>query len=360
MKIKLLDTIEEEESYINLVYNCNEAMFYHSILYRNLFRDFLESEPCYIIAKENDRVIGAIPGFLRVNKKYGNIINSLPFFGSNGGVLVDSRLNYDEKIEIKKRLIEEFTNFALERDCVLSTIITSPFDKNPSFYENNVQYKFKDARIGQITEFKSTTGDIEQEIMYGIIEKRNRAAIRRPIKNNITIEFSNDFNPLYEMHNENISGKGGIVKPRSFFQKILNTFKEGEFDIMYAKKGSEIIAGLLLFYFKDTVEYFTPATFIKYRKEQGISLLIFKGMKKAIKNGYRYWNFGGTWKTQEGVYKFKRGWGAKDYPYYYYISQYDTIDDIMKLSPEELIKEYKWFYILPFNELKGVKNERKG
>lgn len=356
MKIKLLDTIAGADSYTNMLYNCSKSMFFHSIPYQNLLKDFLESEPCYLIAKENDRVVGAIPSFLKVNKKYGNIINSLPFFGSNGGVLVNSRLNYEEKMKIKKELLKEFNNLALEKDCILSTIITSPFDNDVSFYEENLGYKFKDERIGQITDFGSkNTSDIENKIMYNIVEKRNRAAIRRPIKNNIIVESSNDFNPLYEMHNDNISSKGGIVKPKSFFQKILNHFKEEEFDLMYAKKEDKIIAGLLLFYFKDTVEYYTPALDVMYAKEQGTSLLIFEEMKKAIKNGYRYWNWGGTWKTQEGVYKFKRGWGAKDYPYYYYTSQHENIDNILELHPQDLIKEYKWFYVLPFNELKDVK-----
>ncbi|MCK4526053.1 peptidoglycan bridge formation glycyltransferase FemA/FemB family protein [candidate division WOR-3 bacterium] len=344
---------EDEKNYTNMLHNCREAMFYHSIPFRNLLGNFLSCLSCksyYIIAKEDDMVVGAIPTFLKINR-HGNILNSLPFFGSNGGFLVDSRLNNSKKTVIKKELLKEFINFANEKNCIFSTIITSPFDSDFSFYEKNIQYKFKDSRLAQITEFRNNVNDIENEIMYNIIEKRNRAAIRRPIKNNIMVKYSDDFGELYNMHNENISIKGGIVKPKLFFQDIQKWYGKQEYELLYAKKGEKIIAGLLLFYFKDTVEYFTPVLYFDYRKEQAISLLIFEGMKNALKNGYKYWNWGGTWESQESLYKFKKGWGAKDYHYYYYTIQHGDIDKILELSPEDLLREYQWFYVLPFAEL---------
>lgn len=352
IKITLL-TEKDEEKYTNMLYNSNEAMFYHSIPFRNLLECFLSCKSYHIIAKENDKVIGCIPTFLKTNKKYGNILNSLPFFGSNGGFLIDSRLDNNKRIYIKKELLKKFVDIAHNNNCILSTIITSPFDKDFSFYEENLQYNFKDERIGQITEFKSkNVNDIENEIMYNIVEKRNRATIRKPLKCGITFEYSNDFRPLFEMHKEGMLNKEGIVKPLKFFQNVSDSLNN--FNIIYAKKEGEIIAGLLLFYFKDTVEYFTPAFYLEHRKEQALSLLIFEEMKKAIKNGYKYWNWGGTGNTQKGVYEFKKGWGAKDYSYYYYISQYGNIDNILKLSQEALINEYKWFYVLPFNKLKKI------
>lgn len=344
---------EDENNYTNMIHNCHEAMFYHSISFRNLLGNFLSCKFYYIIAKEDDIVVGAIPTFLKINK-HGNILNSLPFFGSNGGFLVDSRLDKSKKIEIKKELLDGFINLVIEKDCILSTIITSPFDNDISFYEKYIQYKFKDSRIAQITAFRNNVNDIENEIMYNIIEKRNRVAIRRPRKNNIVVEYSNDFTELYNMHTENISTKGGIVKPMLFFQDVHKWFGKKEFDLMYAKKDGKIIGGLLLFYFKDTVEYFTPTFYYDYRKEQATSLLVFEGIKNAIKNGYKYWNWGGTWGSQESLYKFKRGWGAKDYHYYYYIIQHSDINEILELSPEVLQREYKWFFVLPFTELKGV------
>lgn len=351
LEIKLLENSEEEE-YNTFLDNSTESMFFHSIPYRNLLKEFLECEPYFLIARKKDVIIGALPSFLKTNTSYGNILNSLPFFGSNGGFIIDSQLEDIEKGEIKKELLAKFNELANENDCVLSTIITSPFDKDLGFYENNISYRYKDSRTGQIAVFEDPTEDLEEYIMYNIIEKRCRAAIRRPIKQGVTVELLDDFKPLFEMHTENLTSKGGISKPLSFFEAVKKNLG-GNFNLMYAIKDDKIIAGLLLFYFKNSVEYFTPAFYIEHAVEQGMSLLMYEGMKKAIADGYKYWNFGGTWASQEGVYKFKKSWGGKDFPYYYYITQHGNIDKIMESTPEKLIEEYKWFYVLPFSELRN-------
>jgi len=344
---------DDEEKYTDLLQNCREAMFNHSIPYRNLLSDFLSCEPYYIIAVEDGEVIGAIPAFLKKNAKLGNILNSLPFFGSHGGVLVRSACDDNKKAKIKKLLLNGFNALAKEKDCILSTIITSPFDLDTSIYESTLSYKFKDKRVAQITEFRNDINDVEQEILYNIIEPRNRSTVRRPPKHGVTLEFSSDFRPLFEMHKENMSSKGGNVKPMSFFQKVHALMGEKDYDLMYARKEGEIIAGLLVFFFKDTVEYYTPALRYECSIEQGTSFLIYEGMKKAITSGYKYWNFGGTSESQQSLHRFKAGWGSRDYPYYYYILQYRDINHILRMKSQDITEEYKWFYVLPFRELKN-------
>jgi hypothetical protein len=156
------------------------------------------------------------------------------------------------------------------------------------------------------------------------------------------------------MHSEGISAKGGLVKPFSFYQLIAKLMRD-HYELTYAMKDDIIIAGLLIFKFKDTIEYHTPALFLEFATEQGTSLLIFEAMKRAVRNKYWYWNFGGIWETQTSLYMFKKSWGADDVPYYYYVSQYDDIDKILELEPREIIEEFKWFYVMPFNQLEKVK-----
>lgn len=354
INISLL-TKSHEESYTDMLHHCRGVMFSHSIPYRNLLASFLDCEPYYIVAiGGRGDVIGAIPSFLKKNSRLGNVLNSLPFFGSHGGVLVHSGLHLDEQVEVKMLLLGEFNILAKEKNCVLSAISTSPFDPDISAYENNLSYRFKEERTAQIVEFRGGVADVEQEIMHHIIDPDNRRAIRRPLKNSITSEVSRDFSPLFEMHSQNISSKGGNVKPLEFFQKVQELIPEEDYSLTYAKKDGEIIAGLLVFLFGDTVEYYTPALQYEHSVEQGTSLLIYEEMKRAIRNGYRYWNFGGTLKNQPGLHKFKAQWGAKDYPYYYYVTRYRDIDHILKMEPRDILGEYRWFYVVPFGILKSA------
>ena len=62
------------------------------------------------------------------------------------------------------------------------------------------------------------------------------------------------------------------------------------------------------------------------------------------------WNWGGTWKNQDGVYNFKKKWGAEDHIYKYYIN-YAAKNVKNKINRDILSKDYPFFYTIPFSEL---------
>jgi len=356
IKIELLSPYYED-SYTDMLRHCDEAMFSHSIPYRNLLFSFLNCEPYYLIAiGGSGEVVGAIPAFLKRSKS-GNVLNSLPFFGSHGGVLVNSWQQLDEQTEVQRLLLEAFMDIAEEKNCILSVISTPPLGANVSVYDYNLP-KFNEGRVAQMVKFRDNILDADLEIMNHIIDPDSRRTIRRPFKHGITSEPSTDFTPLFEMHDNNMSSKGGSVKPIEFFQRIKEIVPQENYSLTYAKREGEIIAGLLVFLFKDTVEYFTPALKYEYSIEQGTSLLIYEEMKRAIERGYRYFNFGGTLGSQESLHRFKARWGAKDYRYYYYIYQHQDIGHILEMKPQEILDEYKWFYVVPFGGLtSGEQND---
>ena len=113
-----------------------------------------------------------------------------------------------------------------------------------------------------------------------------------------------------------------------------------------AEKGGEPIAALLVFYFNKTVEYFTPATIHEFRNDQPSALIIHEAMKAAAKDGYKYWNWGGTWESQEGVYDFKKRWGASDHRYEYFIQILD--DKVKEIPIQDLKVAFPNFYLYPY------------
>jgi hypothetical protein len=74
-------------------------------------------------------------------------------------------------------------------------------------------------------------------------------------------------------------------------------------------------------------------------------------MVDAAKRGFEWWNWGGTWRSQKGVYGFKKRWGTGEFPYYYYTRVYDQ--KLLQCSKEEIIREYPYFYVVPFDVLSG-------
>lgn len=357
-----VETLWEEdcEEYENLVWLSRNGMYSHTLSWIRVLQRFTGAEPYILVAKAAGRIVGVLPSLMKRNVKYGNVLNSLPFFGTHGGPLVLPWLNEIDRLEVKQSLLIAFKMLAKENDCVFSTLITTPFEVDVDVVHDVLQPSFVDARITQMTLLpQHNMANIENEILYNVVEKRCRNAIRKAQKSGMEVELARDmsnFDALVRMHTEGMTRKKGVPKPRTFFDSLLSEYagcQNKDFKLFFAWKDGKIIAGLLVFYFNRIAEYFTPAFDVDYSSLQPNSLLIFEAMKDALRNGFNVWNFGGGTRLS-GVYMFKRAWGPKDFPYCYYVNVYGDSDRIRCLQQEEILSEYEWFYVLPFSELRGA------
>ena len=87
------------------------SLLYGSIKYRDLLRQVTNCEDLYLIAKNRGEIVGILPVFLKRNSKYGDILNSLPFYGSNGGVMC--RPDSGDAPIIKRKLLDAARQLAL-------------------------------------------------------------------------------------------------------------------------------------------------------------------------------------------------------------------------------------------------------
>lgn len=329
------------------------SLLYYSNFFRILLEKHLGCKTYYSIAYNNEEeIVGVFPLAIYKNKKIGKVANSLPFYGSNGGALLEEKLSLDEVNIVISSLTDNVLHLIKEQNCIAATFITNPFiDAVENWFELNLEFDYLDYRIGQITELPSNTNNLEESLLQLYDNPRPRN-IRKAIKSGVNIRFSKekkDLDFLFKVHNKNINSKGGKAKEYQFFLDVLNVMPKDSYDIIIAEIDQESISGLLVFYYNKTVEYFTPGTLYEFRNTQPSSLIIHEGMKKAVYNGFKYWNWGGTWKTQHGVYAFKKKWGAKDKMYKYYTKIYDQ--NILNSSQTDLLENFPNFFVLPFDKL---------
>jgi hypothetical protein len=317
------------------------ALFYHSLKYKEFLETLLGCRSEYLLLCDSSNHIRGILPLMVKNGTYGKVVNSLPYYGSNGSILVN-------EVDQEKILLNEYYKYLENEDIVASTIISNPLDDSVYNYRHN----FKDERIGQWTNIK----EISEKTLMEKIDSSTRRNIRKAIKQDIQISINNnaiDF--LQKVHNDNMAAIGGIPKEDKFFKLFPNQFEAGtDFNIYIASKNNKPIAGLLVFYFKGVVEYFTPVIDHEFRSDQPLALIIYNAMLDASRNNAVWWNWGGTWLNQEGLYKFKKKWGALDKPYYYYTICEDKSFECLK--KEDLLNSYNNFFTLPFGELINEKN----
>lgn len=340
MKIDLekkLDPIEYE----NFLHSLIHSPFTLSSKHISFLENILDLPSLFFTARENTKLVGVFP-FFEKNSIHGKVINSLPFFGSHGGVLSNN-------FEIKKQLLTFLNNYISENDVLSSVIITNPFNQENSVYENFFNYNFVEQRFTQCINLKNET----TESIFQNLEKRVRWTIRKCEKNNLIAQItdlddkiSSDF---YECYKIGMEIKKGRLKPPTFFNYVQSNFETSDFDIFIAYKDNLPISYLFILYYGLFAEYYMPAFKKEWSNLQGTSMLIWESIKHSIENNIQFYNFGGTLANQKDLYLFKRGWNSTNYNYNYYISA--DIDRLKTINVNDIQKYYEYFYVISFDEL---------
>jgi len=338
MQIKLLNKFREKE-YEDFIHTEERSLFNASLKFRDLIEWLTGAEATYLLAVENNKIIGALPSFVKYGK-YGPVLNSMPWYGSNPGIMGKA----------KKELINAFHQLAQDKNVIASTFINRPFE-DKQCYDKYMMPIYTDDRIGMVTSLPEYSATIDNDI-FNMIHQKTRNLVRKAQKSNIIVNDNlSALHFLANLHKINMEAVGAPPKSIEFFDKLAEILiYDEDYKIYTAEMDGKLIAGLLLKYFNKTVDYMTPAVDVDYRSYQPLNLLIFEAMKDASARGFKYWNWGGTTLPgMEGVYHFKKRWGSDKCIYTYYVNVYK---DIVQ-TKEQLLKEYPYFYVIPFYKLKG-------
>jgi hypothetical protein len=301
----------------------------------HFLEEFLQCKSSYLVARDDRQIYGILP-YLAADGPLGRVINSLPYYGSNGGIIASSQ-------KAKMLLVDAYNALVTDSCVASSTYIPNVFYADMPFV--GVAHDYVDERIGQVT-FLANDGD---DSLFDRIDSSSRRNIRRAIKSDVQVSIDNDaLDFLMKVHKDNMGVIGGREKTPEFFHKIPLYFeKNSDYRVYTASLNGQMIAALLVFYFGNTVEYFTPVTVTEFRSMQPMSLILYTAMMDATELNFKYWNWGATWPSQHGVYKFKGKWDAQDYLYKYYVKLNNK--KILGMKPADILSLYPNFYVIPFD-----------
>jgi len=314
------------------------SLVYQSSKYRQLLVELLGCEDHTLVLSEAGAIRGVLP-LMCAEDGRGKVYNSLPYYGSNGGVLAD-----DE--ETGQKLVATYNELALAEDTAAATVVANPFvEQSPSELTHNLE----DERIAQFTELSPE--DADEERILARIDGSARRNVAKARKSGMVVRIANErLGELHRLHEENMQAIGGLSKSKRFFDLLPTVFTPGEdFKLYVADKDGEFTAALLVLYFNRTAEYYTPVIDHLSRPLQPLSLILLQALADAAQNGYQIWNWGGTWPGQVGVYRFKRKWAAREEGYSYYTQLNDR--SLLELPPAEILARYPSFFVVPFSAL---------
>lgn len=340
MKISLLGP-NDEVAYEQFLLGMEDSFLYYSLSYKSFLQDLLGCTPEYWIAWDSDRIVGVLP-MMWQEGPYGRVANSLPYYGSNGGVVAATS-------DAAVALTQKYNELACAQGVLSSTWICHPLRR----IGHLPKHTFVDERIGQFTSLEWCSSDIESSLRAAI-DGSARRNIRKAETSGVSVRQSHEqLEFIQRVHQDNMAAIGGKAKSKEFFAKIPRHFKpDKDYRIYIAERNGRMVSGLLLFYFNRTVEYFTPVTVSSERENQPMALILARAMVDAARAGFSRWNWGGTWVGQEGVWRFKRKWGATEHRYHYLVQL--NIAEIVTRPRTDLLRAYPGFFVVPFAQLKNV------
>lgn len=348
-------TIMEESEfsdYSTFVHSHPQAQIYHTLEYKELLHRIVpEARAEYLLGFAHGKITAILPVFTLMGDA-GSVINSLPFYGSHGGLLAEN-----ESDGAVAAVAAEFETLSTSDGVISATVIEPVFPTAPdngSLFTHDVE----DYRIGQVSFLPS--GDsceaVEARIMSGMHQKA-RNSLRRGLRENFVVSHGDSPENIAELeylHCQNMTAIGGQAKPSDFFLAIPDVMSYDKHYRVYMAHAAngDVAASLLVLYFRDWVEYFVPASHQDYRSRQPLSVLILKAMTDAVlERQSTRWNWGGTWATQDGVYRFKSRWGGGEHRYRYFVRLPRGKDPLKALGREGLQQQFPFFFTCPYSML---------
>jgi hypothetical protein len=334
-------TSESELAWEDFACRHPAGLLYYSLRYRNLVATVTGGLPRYFMAldREDGRVRGLMPT-MEAPGEFGAAVNALPFYGSHGAPLAADS-------EAHRALVTHWNTLAGRGGVAAATLIENPFDETVL---EGVAGDALDSRISQATPLSSA--DAGSDHLLGRFEASAARNVRKAASLGVTVcEEPDALGELADVHRDNMAAIGGLPKPATFFDAVPQCFRAGDdYQVWTARLDQTLIAGLLVFLFNGTVEYFTPVVREVDRSSQGLAAILARAMSGYAAQGFSRWNWGGTWTSQDGVYRFKKKWGATERPYRYWV----VVDPaLLKRTAAELRTAYPFFYVAPFGLLEG-------
>ena len=311
-----------------------EGLIYYTPAFRRYLLTVAGGECRYRLAFEDGRLTGVMP-LLALAGPFGIVLNSLPFFGSNGGILSTSSA-------AETALLAEYDREAA--NAAVATWISHPFMDTAI-----PRHTLTDERIAQWTPLPAG-GELPSAI-----EGSARRNIQKARAEGVTVREAADALVFLEAtHRENMAAIGGRAKPAAFFSSLAAMTPGRDWRLHVAERQGEPLAALLTFEAARTVEYVMPVVIESARTLQPTAAILAAAMAGASAQGFTRWNWGGTWLTQEGVYRFKKKWGASERRYHYHITLNDP--SLRRRTAAELSAAYPWYFTLPYASLQPLES----
>jgi FemAB-related protein (PEP-CTERM system-associated) len=271
-----------------------EGTFFHLAEWQDVLRRSFGHRTFYLVAESQGGIRGVLPLAQVKSRLFGNSLVSTPFC-VYGGALADG----------------DTVQSALEaRACELARELQVDYLELRNRRRRHPDWPYAEQNVT----FRKQISDAAETNMLAIPRKQ-RAMVRKGIKEGLRSEVEADDDRYYSVYSESMRNLGSPVFSRKFVRVMREVFGDS-CDIVTILKGDLPVASVLNFYFRDEVLPYYGGGTKDARAVAANDFMYWEVMERARQKGCRIFDYGRS-KRDTGSYDFKLHWGFEPEQLYY-------------------------------------------
>ena len=293
---------------------CPDATFFHRAGWKAVIEQAFGHRTCFLYAESGGTIEGVLPLAEVKSLLFGHTLCSLPFcvYGGVAATSERARLALDEAA---RALAHKLGVGHLEYRAVSA--------RNPNWAHNELYVTFR----------KAMDPDAEKNLLA--IPRKQRAMVRKGIKNGLKSEFDPDVDRFFALFADNVHRQGTPALSRRYFSLLRQTFGDDCRVLTVLDPGGTPISSVLTFYWRDEVLPYYAGDAVAARELAGNDFKYWELMRDAVQRGYKVFDYGRS-KRGTGSFDFKKNWGFEPQPlqYEYLLVRGTRVPEVNPLNPK--------------------------
>ena len=301
------------EQWDAFVETCQEATFFHRSGWKEVIEKVFGHRTFYMQAKRGGEIVAVLPLTEVKSRLFGHSLISNPFcvYGGIASIDEDARLALDQYAQ---KLAHQLNVGHLE------------YRLRTAFHSD---WASKDLYC---TFRKAIEPDVEKNMLA--IPRKQRAMVRKGIKNGLTSELDKGVDRFFSLFADNVKRHGTPALPQLYFSTLREVFGK-DCEILSVLHNGQLVSSVLTFYFRDEVLPYYAGDRESARHLAANDFKYWELMRMSCERGYRIFDFGRS-KLGTGQYDFKRNWGfePESLHYEYYLVNATSVPEHNPLNPK--------------------------
>ncbi len=289
---------------------CPQATFFHRAGWQTVLREVFRQETFFLYAENNGVIEGLLPLAQVKSLLFGHALVGLPHT-VYGGVVANTPEAADALEAEAQKIAQSLGAEHLE--------LRNTERRHTDWPLQDLYVTFRKPILP------------EEEANMLAIPRKQRAMVRKGIKNNLRSEIDPGVERFFALFASNVHRHGTPAMPKRWFQRLREVFGDDCEVLTVVAEDGRPVSSVMSFYFRDEVLAYYAGDDEASRDLAANDFKYWELMRRACARGLKVFDYGRS-KLGTGPYNFKKNWGFEPTPLHYEYCLYKR-DEVPQNNP---------------------------